>query len=303
MAIWDALLDFIGRLVSPDWGGIIALLPVIMLVLVVAYLGWVMLRFATAGPTRHGGGRVAPKPPAGVHLPGPSYAPIVIAIGALSLFYGIVFHGPVLVIGLGILVLTLLYWGREAMRDYDRIEPEDRIALPAQVHAGPPAGVHLPGPSFRPIISGLALAILLYGLVLGGALLAVGFVVLAISLVQWLFDARREYAAVPQEDVGHVRHPCRGRRARPERRLSAAEHRRRQLGRYHARQFGRAGCFELGRGPIHDCRRYLRHRPQPCLRPDRAHGTGRTGLHDRLHQRRPRDPPRRLDPQGQPDWR
>lgn len=210
MQIWDSLLDFIGKLVSPDWGGLIALLPIGVALLVAAYLLWVVLRFATAGPKRHGGGRISPKAPAGVHLPGGSLAPVFVAIGALALFYGIIFHGPWLPIGVAILALSLLYWGREALRDFDHIEPEDVIALPAQVHTGPPAGVHMPGPSFRPIVSGLAMVILLYGLVFGGAILTVGVIILIISLLQWLVDARREYTAVVVADTtGHIENPPR----------------------------------------------------------------------------------------------
>jgi plastocyanin len=205
MQIWNSLLEFIGKLVSPDWAGLIDLLPVGMLLLVLLYLAWIVKRFATAGPTRHGGGRITPKAPAGIHLPGPSYAPVFGAVGVMALFYGLVFHGPWLVIGAVVLALSLLYWGREALRDYDRIEPEDTIALPAVVHTGPPAGVHMPGPSFRPIVSGVALAILLYGLVFGGALLAVGVIALIISLVEWLIDARRECTAVVVADAtGHL---------------------------------------------------------------------------------------------------
>jgi plastocyanin len=203
--IWNSILEFIGRLVSPDWAGLIALLPIIVLLAVVAYLVWIVLRFAKAGPTHHGGDRLEPRPPADVHLPGPSYGPIVVAVGALSLFFGIVFGGTALAVGAVIMVLALLFWGREAMRDFDRIEPEDRIALPDEAHAGPPAGVHLPGPSFRPIISGLAMMILVYGLVFGGALLAAGAIIFAISLVQWLIDARGEYTAVEAADAtGHL---------------------------------------------------------------------------------------------------
>ena len=55
-------------------------------------------------------------------------------------------------------------------RDVERTQPQ----LPAVVHEGPPEGVHMPGPSFRPLLASLGAAILLAGLVFGAWLLAVG---------------------------------------------------------------------------------------------------------------------------------
>ena len=50
------------------------------------------------------------KTPAGIHMPGPSFAPVFAAIGAALLFFGMVYGGPILILGLLALALTLLYW-------------------------------------------------------------------------------------------------------------------------------------------------------------------------------------------------
>lgn len=202
--IWNSILELTARFVTPDWGSLVALLPIAILALVVLFVGWLLWRLSTLGPTRRGKGRVKPVPPAGVHMPGPSLAPIFGAIGTALLLFGLVFGGVMLFLGFAALVLTLLYWGREAMRDYDRATGAEN-RLPAVVHSAPPAGVHMPGPSFRPFVGALATAALLFGLVFGGWLLAVGFIMLVVSLVGWLRDARAEYNLAERADrTGHL---------------------------------------------------------------------------------------------------
>jgi len=154
---WNAILDLTAQLVTPDWGALIALLPVFVALGVAVFFAWILLRFATAGPVRRGPSRVDPPPPAGVHMPGPSLAPFMAAVGTFLTFFGLVVGGPALLLGIGALVLTLLYWGREAMRDYDHLERPE--TLPAVIVGEPPPGVHMPGPSFRPILASIALAV------------------------------------------------------------------------------------------------------------------------------------------------
>ncbi|MFL5681052.1 MAG: cupredoxin domain-containing protein [Chloroflexota bacterium] len=200
---WTAILDFTSKLVIPDWGALIGLLPVMLLVVVILWFLRTWYRFATIGPQRRGVRRVTPRPPAGIHLPGPSFAPIFAAVGVFLLLYGLVVGGVALPIGAVALVLTLLYWGREALTDYDHVEHVE--VAPARVVGPPPPGVHLPGPSFRPILASLALATLFYGLVFGGWVLLIGVVFLIVALLGWLRDARAEYVKVVDADeTGHL---------------------------------------------------------------------------------------------------
>lgn len=205
--IWDSLLQLMTQFVTPDWGALIGLIPIGLLALILLVVALLAGRMLALGPRRRGKGRIAPRPPEGVHMPGPSFAPIFAAVGTALLMFGLVFGGAFIPLGLLALVLTLLYWGREAMRDYDHVAPAG-TTLPAVVHAGPPAGVHMPGPSFRPLLASIALAVLMYGLVFGGWLLAIGLVMLVISLVGWLRDARVEYRLVEKADTtGHLENP------------------------------------------------------------------------------------------------
>jgi plastocyanin len=202
--IWNAILDLMARFVIPDWGSLIALLPIAVLALIVLFVGSLAMRTASLGPKRRGRGRRKPVPPPGVHLPGPTFAPIFGAVGVALLLFGLVFGGQLILLGLIALVLTLLYWGAEAMRDYDHTA-NTGADLPAIVHPGPPPGVHMPGPSFRPIVAAIAVAVLLFGLVFGGWFLAAGLAMLVISLVGWLRDAGVEYHLAERADLsGHL---------------------------------------------------------------------------------------------------
>ena len=91
------------------------------------------------------------------------------------------------------------------MHDYDHVE-DTAVNLPAVIHDGPPAGVHMPGPSFRPILAGLSMMVVVFGLVFGLPLLVAGILMLITTLLGWLRDARTEYGLVEEADrTGHPR--------------------------------------------------------------------------------------------------
>jgi plastocyanin len=203
--LWNGILDLTSKLVIPDWGALIALIPVGLLIVIAVWLILLVRRFATAGPTRRGKRRIKPVPPPGIHMPGGSFAPILAAIGAFFLFWGLVVGGVWLWIGVAAIVATLLVWGAEGLRDYDHLDGTHVAALPAPAHAGPPPGVHMPGPSFRPILGALGVTVLFFGLVFGGWLLLVGIILTIWTLLGWLWDARKEYVKTVQADeTGHV---------------------------------------------------------------------------------------------------
>ncbi|HEY2887695.1 MAG TPA: cupredoxin domain-containing protein [Candidatus Limnocylindrales bacterium] len=203
--IWTSLLGFITQFVSPDWGKLIGLIPLGLFGLVGLYILWLMRKLATLGPSERGGRPVAGTPPAGVHMPGPSFAPVFAAVGVALVVFGLVFRGAITALGLVALVLALIYWLREGMRDYDHVELT-AVSVPAVIHDGPPPGVHMPGPSFRPILGGLSMMVIMFGLVFGLPLLAAGVVMLVTTLLGWLHDARTEYGLVVEADqTGHPR--------------------------------------------------------------------------------------------------
>ncbi len=204
----QSILDLLTPIIIPDWGALVALIPVGLAVVVVLWFLLTLRRFATAGPTRRAPARVAPVAPAGTHVTGGSSAPILAALGAAALFAGLVIGGLALPVGAAILIVTLLAWGREAFRDYQHLEPGAAVPganLPAVVHPGPPPGVHMPGPSIRPLLGALGAAAVLGGLVVGGWLLLVAVVFLIWTLLGWLIDFSAEFRLVEQADrTGHI---------------------------------------------------------------------------------------------------
>ncbi|CAN5499613.1 hypothetical protein BH20CHL7_BH20CHL7_00860 [soil metagenome] len=203
--LWSGILELMAQFVIPDWGAVIALLPILVIVLVVAVLVRVFFGLFRAPPARRGKSRVTPVTPPGIHMPGPSFAPILASIGAFMLFLGMVFGGLMLVVGVIALVSTLLYWLVEAVRVYEHDTGHQGETLPAVVHGGPPPGVHMPGPSYRPFLGAVGAAMLMLGLVFGEWLLAVGVIALVVTLLGWLIDARKEYDKTEEADqTGHL---------------------------------------------------------------------------------------------------
>lgn len=202
---WNGILELMAKFVIPDWGAVIGILPILILALSVLVLASTMWRLVRAPEARRGKRRITPRTPAGIHMPGPSFAPVFAAVGVFLFFLGLVFGGTLLVLGGIALVITLLYWLMEALRVYDHdIEPT-ATTLPAVVHSGPPAGVHMPGPSFRPFLGALGTALLMLGIVFGEWLLAAGVIALVVTLVGWLVDARGEYVKTVEADsTGHL---------------------------------------------------------------------------------------------------
>jgi plastocyanin len=231
MGLSEQILEFVGGLVSPDWNALVLLIPLGLVPIVVLYLLWTVRRFTTTGPavTRR---LPEPRPPAGVHLPGPSFSPLLVAVGAgifvvatLALQVQPVIDPAtgqptpdaalvvidqvgmaILLLGFVALAAALLYWGREAIRDYDALERPH--ALVAVERTGPPPGVHIPGPSFRPLVVSVATGVLLFGLAVHPAIFAGGLIMTVIALLGWLQDARREYpgiveAAEPGNEQSH----------------------------------------------------------------------------------------------------
>ena len=202
---WNGILELTAKFVIPDWASVVAMLPVMILVLSVLVLAVTFWKLMRAPKARRGKARIDPQPPPGVHMPGPSWAPVFAAIGTFLLFLGLVFGGPILVLGVIGLALTLLYWLVEAVRIYEHDIGATAPPMPVVVHEGPPPGVHMPGPSFLPFLGALGMAMLFLGLVFGEWLLAIGVIGFVLSIVGWMSAARREYVKTVEADTtGHL---------------------------------------------------------------------------------------------------
>ena len=113
--LWTSLLAFLGQFIVPDWGALVALIPIGIAAIVFLTTAWIVFRFATAGPTSRGVHKMPPASPAGMHMTAPSLATILAAFGVFMLLFGLFSGGVLLWVGIACLVVALLYWSREAL--------------------------------------------------------------------------------------------------------------------------------------------------------------------------------------------
>jgi hypothetical protein len=158
---------------------------------VILFVIWLIVQYRRLGKRRRGPGRVTPKAPPGIHMPSPTYAPIFGAIGTFLLFLGLVFPGPLLLLGVVGIVLALLFWGREACASTTTRQATTRPAAGRACRT--PARRPRPGPTFRPILASIGVFLVFLGLVFPGPILAVGIAFAIVALLGWLNDARKEY--------------------------------------------------------------------------------------------------------------
>jgi hypothetical protein len=75
----------------------------------------------------------------------------------------------------------------------------ERPVLPDE--QAPPAGepVHLPGPSYLPVLVAAGISIAVVGIVIWWVLVVIGAVIAIIPLARWIRQARAELAELPLE--------------------------------------------------------------------------------------------------------
>jgi heme/copper-type cytochrome/quinol oxidase subunit 1 len=74
------------------------------------------------------------------------------------------------------------------------------VHRPEQEPAPPPGeAIHLPGPSYLPVLTGFGIALALVGLVISFVITAIGGVIAIVSIVRWIRETRHEMAELPLE--------------------------------------------------------------------------------------------------------
>ena len=65
----------------------------------------------------------------------------------------------------------------------------------------PPPGeaVHLPGPSYLPVLTALGLTLAVTGVVLSWVLSGIGLVITVVAVWRWIRDTRRDISELPLE--------------------------------------------------------------------------------------------------------
>jgi hypothetical protein len=63
----------------------------------------------------------------------------------------------------------------------------------------PPAGeeIHLPGPTILPVVTAIAITLIVIGTTLGWWISILGLVILLVAGFRWIEDTRRDTAALP----------------------------------------------------------------------------------------------------------
>jgi hypothetical protein len=74
----------------------------------------------------------------------------------------------------------------------EQLQPDPSVPPPAEV-------IHLPEPSYLPIVLTLGIALALVGVLLGLVVSIIGLVIAFVALVRWIRAAREEMAELPLE--------------------------------------------------------------------------------------------------------
>lgn len=94
-----------------------------------------------------------------------------------------------LLVGMGIVFVLALVFGLSSRGD-----------RPARVESHAPEGVHMPPPSYLPVVMAVAAAVLGIGLIFSPWLLIPGVLILAAGALGWLLAAGREWRDVARND-------------------------------------------------------------------------------------------------------
>ena len=65
----------------------------------------------------------------------------------------------------------------------------------------PPAGeeIHIPGPTILPLISAIAITLIVIGTTISWILSIIGGVILILTTIRWIRDTRRDVASLPEQ--------------------------------------------------------------------------------------------------------
>lgn len=129
--LWSRLVAWTGTLVAPDWGALVALIPLLLLLVVGAFTAVTSVRWARIGPARRGPGRQLPVGPDGRSPRSPVLGPLVLAVGSFIAAFGVVAGPAWLGVGLVVAVAGLMAWRLEASMASRRARRETRSATTA----------------------------------------------------------------------------------------------------------------------------------------------------------------------------
>ena len=141
------------------------------------------------------------------HLPPPSLAPILFALGLIMTAAGAVFVGELLGVGITLIIISAVRWLLEDMGYFEAGGPAEFRQNPLQVmpEVSPPPGVHMPPPSISPIMFAIGLMMTAAGAVFTEHLLGAGITLLVFGGVGWFLEDIKAFEE-PAHDDHHDDH-------------------------------------------------------------------------------------------------
>lgn len=137
------------------------------------------------------------------HLPPPSLAPVLFALGLIMLAAGAVFVGQLLSVGITLVVLSAVRWFLEDMGYFEAGGPAEFRQNPLQVMPGvapPPPGIHMPPPSISPLVFAVGLIMTAAGAVFTDQVLGAGITLIVFGGVGWFLEDIRYYEEPEHDD-------------------------------------------------------------------------------------------------------
>ena len=134
--------------------------------------------------------------PEGVHMPDPSIAPALMALGMMLAGFGVIFPAELLGAGLTLTLLGVLFWLKEDIADFaKRGHGHDAgHEEPDEQHAALPEGVHMPPPSLAPALLALGMFLAGFGVIFPAELLGAGIAMIFVGAIKWLGEDIRDFA-------------------------------------------------------------------------------------------------------------
>ena len=141
------------------------------------------------------------------HLPPPSLAPVLFALGLIVMAAGAIFVGELLSVGITLIVLGAVRWFMEDMGYFEAGGPAEFRQHPLKVmpDVAPPPGVHLPPPSVSPLMFAAGLIITAAGAVFTDQVLGAGITLIVFGGVGWFLEDI-QYFEEPAHDDHHDEH-------------------------------------------------------------------------------------------------
>ena len=136
------------------------------------------------------------------HLPPPSLAPILFALGLIVVAAGAIFVGELLSVGITLLVISAIRWFVEDMGYFEAGGPSGFRQHPLQVmpDVSPPAGIHMPPPSIMPLLFAAGLLVTAAGAVFTDQVLGAGITLLVIGGGGWFLEDIRSFEESEHDD-------------------------------------------------------------------------------------------------------